>query len=90
MSWFKPNKFNQPRPLDPPPAPTDENPRVNQFLINEKERSVTIVLYHNGDTSICTGLGSLEMAKDMVKQKMSEWSRRERPSLLVPSNGKRP
>ena len=90
MSWFKPNKYNQPAPLPPPPEPTEENPRVNDFLVNEKDRAIRITLYHNGQDSICKALGSLEMAKDLVKQKMSYWSSREGPRILVPSNGKHP
>jgi hypothetical protein len=57
-------------------------------MVDEKNRIIQLRLYHNDEHSIRDALGSLEMAKDFVKAKLSDWSRRERPSLLVPRNGK--
>ena len=83
--------YTQPRPMDPPPAPTDEKPRRNGIFMNERDRSIQVIIYHNDEESICKGLGSLEMAKDVIKQKITEWHMREqrRPAILVPQgNGK--
>ena len=79
-----------PAPIDPPPAPTEENPRRNGIFVNEKDRSLQIILYQNGEQSLGMALGSLEMAKDMVKQQLTAWHMREqkRPSILVPGNGR--
>ena len=88
--FWKKNPYNQPRPIDPPPAPTEEHPRRNGIFINEKERSIQVVIYENGETSISMGLGSLEMAKDVLKQQLTAWHMREKPraGILVPSNGR--
>ena len=79
---------SQPAPLDPPPAPTAEEPRHNEFLVNQGKRAIQIILSHNGDDSICKGLGSLEMAKDMLKANFAQWSAREKPRIMVPGNGR--
>jgi hypothetical protein len=79
-----------PAPLDPPPSPSEENPRKNAIFVNEKERALQIMIYENGDDSIARGLGALEMAKDMLKSKLTEWHMRQkqRSGILVPGNGK--
>jgi hypothetical protein len=80
---------SQPAPIASPPIPTEENPRRNGIFINQQERSLQIIVYQNDEDSIPRALGSLEMAKDVVKQQMSQWHSRQRGNgILVPSNGK--
>ena len=88
--FWKKNPYNQPKPIDPPPVPTEEHPRRNGVFINEKERSIQVVIYENGEQSMGMALGSLEMAKDVVKQQLTAWHMREkqRTGILVPSNGR--
>lgn len=88
--FWKKNPYNQPHPIDPPPVPTEEHPRRNGIFINEKERSIQVVIYENGEQSMGMALGSLEMAKDVVKQQLTAWHMREKPrtGILVPSNGR--
>ena len=91
MIWFKPNKYNEPRPMPPPPAPTEEKPRKNVVGANEEQRYMEVVIYYNDDDeSIQKALGTLEIAKDVVKGKMVEWRARQqrRTRILVPENGK--
>ena len=86
---FKPNKYNQPAPMPPPPAPTEENPRKNVVGVNDEHRYLEILVYYNDDESIQKALGTLEIAKDVIKGKMVEWrARQQRPGILVPRNGK--
>lgn len=80
---------SQPASEAPPPSPTDENPRRNGILVNDQEKSILVRIYQNGDESLCQALGSLEMAKDVVKQQLTAWHMRQRKSpILVPSNGR--
>ena len=81
---------SQPPPIEPPPSPTDEHPRRNGIFLNEKDRSIQVIIYENGEQSLPMALGSLEMAKDVVKQQLTAWHIREtrRPGILVPGNGK--
>jgi hypothetical protein len=81
----------RPAPEPPPPAPTDEAPRRNGVFINDKEKCLQVMIFQNGDDSLPMALGSLELAKDVIKQKMTEWNIRQRqiqPKILVPGNGK--
>lgn len=80
---------SQPSPITPPPVSTEDNPRRNGVFMNEQERSLQVIIYQNDDDSIARALGSLEMAKDIVKSKMTEWHLRQtrRPTILVPGNG---
>jgi len=80
-----------PAPIEPPPAPTEEKPRRNGIFVNEEDRCLQIVLYQNDEQSLTLALGSLEVAKDLVKSKLTEWAVRQRPihpSILVPGNGR--
>jgi len=89
MSWFKPNKYNEPRPMPPSPAPTEEKPRANIVGVDDSEQFLEIRLFFNDQESIQKALGTLEIAKDIIKRKMVEWRQRQRqPSILVPNNGR--
>ena len=81
---------SRPAPIDPPPTPTEEAPRRNGIFVDDQERSLQVVIYENDEDSIPRALGSLEMAKDVVKQKLMEWHMRQktRTHILVPGNGR--
>lgn len=73
-------------------VPEGRQEQRNAVLLNDDMRCFRIDIFdHNRPEDLETALGTLELAKDVIKQKLSEWHYKDkmRSGLLVPKgNGK--
>lgn len=69
------------------PIPDDQDKKTSGVLINEQGRCFRVEIFDHGTPqSLAEALGTLEIAKDVIKQQMSIWHVKEqkRSGLLVP------
>jgi hypothetical protein len=85
----------QHRVIPAPPVPEGQTTDANGTYINENKRCFQVHIFDSGkDADLATAIGTLEIAKDIVKQKLSEWHIRDKqakaiivPKVVGPSNG---
>lgn len=72
------------------PIPKDRAMQGNGVYFSDDTRSFRIEIFDHGTNDDMTcALGTLEVAKDVVKQKLSEWHVKDarKAAILVPRNG---
>jgi hypothetical protein len=78
------NKYQVPQVADIPERKAEDQTGT---YINESERMIMIKIFDSSDPLVlAAALGTLEMAKDIVKQQLTAWHDRERrrSAILTP------
>lgn len=81
---FMPNKYNQPQP--PPIAAVPEGQSMEQSgtYINESQRQIIVKICDaGGPGDLASALGCLEIAKDVVKNTLTQWHLRDRQKKVI-------
>jgi hypothetical protein len=84
IPFMKPNKYQMPQIA---PVPEGQDTRNNGVYINEEKRCFRIDIFDQGKPgTLEQALGTLEVAKDIIKHHISMWHAREqrRSAILVP------
>lgn len=75
------------RVIPPPPVPEGNTIEGNGTYINEQGRQFMVKIFDTGKPiDLAVALGTLDIAKDVIKQKMSEWHLRDAraKAILIP------
>ena len=65
----------------------DNDPRQTGVAVNGQKKCIRVELYYNGKGSLTEALGTLEVAKDVVKKMFSEFTAyddRINPGIITP------
>ena len=84
---FKPNGYNAPAPPPIAAVPEHQSSAMNGTYISERDRQFVVKIYDGGKPEdLACALGTLEIAKDIIKNTLSQWHIREKSNkgIIIP------